>query len=656
MAFDGGRMARMFRNISILVTILALALAASLAACGLGAAERGGKSSGAAEEQTAGIAPASGKDAGAGATAAGTYGKGAGDNFNVPIQGDAEPAAGDGPGEGGKEGETASVPVSGTDNARADFDKHMAYIEEQLEECIPYGSGNVMPPEIFQSVLEELEQIAKEYKFKSMDKDRLAKAYLKLASNCMKAANAKENVEIIGVCIKRAEELIADPSRSPFLYYAKGCLKQHEGNAAEAEKLIKKAAGIARSNRDIELWLKAYSSEFKRESRILKSISLSELGIDGTGFDTYMGTMWVDNRRILAAVFNSAGGTEKERLMLIDTVTLEYRKVYEGDFIWLNFATPDGKYAVLNDNGLKIVELETGKTTLISPRNCQCGLSPDGSAIAYADNGIWIYDIESKSKKKIDGGRDDASPIWFPDGKSILFAGDVGGEDLGAGFGHKQSIFSLRLEDGNTGREMIVPGWESKFHYIKWILPGMTVHVEEGWDDGFESIVLSLYDGEMKTLGSMERGEILYYNEGAYNLFTVDGNGAVSRLDPYGRLMAKYKYGDIWGDGFGIVLPHFAVLPSDDRVIFSYRTTLQEKPTLWLADINLESAEFITELPAESCGRFIISPDGEKVLADKGGGVLELFYIGAGGGNAYEGGNGNMGMDIGDGMDSNNSD
>jgi tetratricopeptide (TPR) repeat protein len=502
----------------------------------------------------------------------------------------------------------------------------LAYVKSGLENFLT-GSAQTMPPDELSLYFAILKEIEYDKKAEDINKEELAGLYIKLSSAYLKTHDARQYFDIIKECADKALEFGGDDDRNPFLFYIHGLIKQYEGDMDEAVRLVKHASGIARNNKDIELWLRAYDPGMAVESNETKRISPDEFGFEGGGFNTYEGTLWLDDNRVLTTIYGAPDEPDRQYLILLDASTGEYKEVYEGEYILLRFITPDRRHVVLNDNGLKIVALDSsGTIRLISQKGYDCALSPDGETIAYSEQGIWLYQISSGRKKRISDKKEDISPIWFPDGERILFAGDLGGEEIGDGAGHLQGIFSINIHDPSD-KKMIDEEWESKFHFIEWVIPGEIVHVEEGWDDGFESILLDIYNNSKRWVSSINDGETLHYMTGDFRLYVFDGNSMVKKLDITGRTVSRYVFGDIWGDKFGVRIMKITSIPWSDSVLFLYENNFQDDMTLWMSDSNFENPVYLAKTARDFGGELILSPSSDRVLIGKDDGSIEIIEI-----------------------------
>ena len=448
-----------------------------------------------------------------------------------------------------------------------------------------------------------------------------------LVSEYLSSSNAIESVGNIKACLKQLEGFPDVTRKNPFFWYAKGLVSQYEGDFKAAAGFMGKAAAIAPNNRDIGLWQKAF--EGKGGTSMNRSIKLGsgDSDLDGDSFNFYDGTMWVDEHRLLVTVEKGSGSEAGQYLMYMDVDTLKSRQVYKGGNIGLDSVTPDGRYAVLYDKGLRLVSLETGESVTINKNGLYAALSPDGRKLAYCADGLWIYEIETGENTRLDAGRDDASPLWFPDGKSLLLIGDLGGEELGGGAGHLQGIFRMPADPAGK-KERIDESWEGKFHYIKWILAGEIFHAEEGWDDGFNSVAYYMYTGFRNQLGSMNNGEYLAYRyDNAGYLYIVDGRGGISLMDLEGKVQSRFEYGNIWGSAFGFPVRGIEALQGSDGLLLYYRTPLENVMHIYNMDAELGSPSIIADIPVNSPLKAIVDRTASRAVFAVSAGELLLVDL-----------------------------
>jgi Tol biopolymer transport system component len=127
-------------------------------------------------------------------------------------------------------------------------------------------------------------------------------------------------------------------------------------------------------------------------------------------------------------------------------------KIYDGWAVprW----SPKGDWVGLVDRNcrLSLLDLATGKSRRVSfGRKCasgEIGISPDGKRVAFGDpgSGICVATLDHKSatiiKRAIPNGK--ASGLsWAPDGKRIVFAGNLDGQ-------LQEHLFVLDVDTGTT--------------------------------------------------------------------------------------------------------------------------------------------------------------------------------------------------------------
>jgi DNA-binding winged helix-turn-helix (wHTH) protein/Tol biopolymer transport system component len=83
---------------------------------------------------------------------------------------------------------------------------------------------------------------------------------------------------------------------------------------------------------------------------------------------------------------------------------------------------PDStRFAATTETGCWMVSILGGQPLKILDQEEVISVSPDGSQIAYADNGLWIADIGEKPRLIVKAGNDEmfSRPAWSPDGSRL---------------------------------------------------------------------------------------------------------------------------------------------------------------------------------------------------------------------------------------------
>lgn len=170
---------------------------------------------------------------------------------------------------------------------------------------------------------------------------------------------------------------------------------------------------------------------------------------------------------------------------------------------WLGDST---KIIYVGDNTFGILDVNTGEAEEIAPIWTHAALSPDGKSIAYtvrgkiypwetdtlpeSESGLWVYDLATGNKKQLTNNAEDWYPVWYPDSKRLFYFSDLGVE-LGDGAGHLQGMAIIGL-DGE--KHDILSDETGKFRRAEWIVPGKSLFIAGGWDDGFNYNILKLED------------------------------------------------------------------------------------------------------------------------------------------------------------------
>ncbi len=143
--------------------------------------------------------------------------------------------------------------------------------------------------------------------------------------------------------------------------------------------------------------------------------------------------------------------------------------------------SPDGRKIVFQDNGLKIVDLDSGETVRI-PLNVKSGSleneylvkpawSPDGQWIAFLnENGtegdIYLVRPDGSNLKRLTASNDisrDGNLVWSPDGKQLAFSAHRNGNVevflLDVQDALRGDTASLQLTDSQSFARNLVTSW-----------------------------------------------------------------------------------------------------------------------------------------------------------------------------------------------------
>lgn len=118
--------------------------------------------------------------------------------------------------------------------------------------------------------------------------------------------------------------------------------------------------------------------------------------------------------------------------------------------------------------------------------------SPNSKQIVYEHldgfpKGIWIYNIFSGKKQQLTDGKNDAYPLWYPDGERILFFKDIRNL-LGRGDESGQALYTYSIETGQEVKHLsyhelgheVLP---KKYKKLAWVDPGKIVHIKGDWEN-----------------------------------------------------------------------------------------------------------------------------------------------------------------------------
>ncbi|SHK88840.1 TolB family protein [Desulforamulus aeronauticus] len=231
---------------------------------------------------------------------------------------------------------------------------------------------------------------------------------------------------------------------------------------------------------------------------VLKDIDLPAKGVHLFGYHQDLVLSPAGTSVAFSGYFWDKEKNVKEQMVLANLVTGEV-------------TTFDGVSKVLGwlpDNNILLYQTESTLSLLNSKnrsrleisKDCWYGsISPDGKQIAYTvkGKGLMVYTIESAKHKQLTKNQDDWYPIWYPDSKQLFYFSDLQ-QNLGDGAGHLQGMAKISIETSEVTR---LTDEEGKFRRAEWIIPGKSLHIVRGWDDGFYHGILNLSQNKYTDLG-----------------------------------------------------------------------------------------------------------------------------------------------------------
>jgi len=235
-------------------------------------------------------------------------------------------------------------------------------------------------------------------------------------------------------------------------------------------------------------------------------------------------------------------GGVSSKLLLLDLAQNTITALDEGEYFRvLGWDARGENVLYMKDSSLYRLSLREGKKNLIA-EDCHYGsFNPDGRRVAYVqrNNGLWVSDPDGANRKRLTATTGDWYPVWYPDGRHLFFFNDLG-QELGDGAGHLQGMAKISVTDGTV--ERILPQKTGKFRSAEWILPGRSLHVISGWDDGFYQHIVDLAGEKITDLGE-NFGSLNYataIDTAGGRLIKISAGGKVQILDEAGQLQKSF--------------------------------------------------------------------------------------------------------------------
>lgn len=225
----------------------------------------------------------------------------------------------------------------------------------------------------------------------------------------------------------------------------------------------------------------------------------------------------------------------ESHLVLVDLISGQNSSLDKGQYILpMEWSQQGHKMLYRKDDNLYIVDTAAKNIHKIAVGAYSGSISPDGTRVAFMQRGkgLFICDIDGANVKKLSGEPGDWYPLWYPDGRTLFYFADRQAE-LGDGAGRLQGLGRIDVETGQ--KDVLLPEEKGKYRRAEWIIPGQTLLVDKGWDDGFYEIVVNLASGGVYQLGekagpktyatAVDKSRGIVYKAQGSKITGIDGEG-----------------------------------------------------------------------------------------------------------------------------------
>lgn len=302
------------------------------------------------------------------------------------------------------------------------------------------------------------------------------------------------------------------------------------------------------------------SPKTEQKQQVLQSIDLASHGItlEGYHMDLHLSP---DGKQAAFSGYHYGSASSPTFKLILANLQSGQVKSYDNASRVLGWL-PNAKLLYQYEGTLALLDIQTGHSQTIA-QDCWYGASDSsGQRIAYAKrgSGLFIYDLSTGQSRQLTQGTSDRYPVWYPDGKHLFFFKDLG-QNLGDGAGNLEGMAKIAID---TGDIELISNETGKFRGAEWIVPGTSLHVLKGWDDGFYHGILNLALGEYTDLGE---------NPGGVSFFTAidphkgqlikSANGQVEIFDAQGEKISSYALAETTLQNF-----NYSVSPQGDQLAF----------------------------------------------------------------------------------------
>lgn len=299
----------------------------------------------------------------------------------------------------------------------------------------------------------------------------------------------------------------------------------------------------------------------KAPKAVLKDIDLVAKGIHLTGYHQDL-LLSPDGKTAAFSGYNYAANNDLEfKLVLADLAGGEVKTFNKASRVlgWL----PDGTSLLYHFEGtLSLLDTKTGSSKEIAKDSWFASISPDGKQVAYAPRGLglFVYDIGSSQNKQLTKNQYDKYPVWYPDGKHLFYFSDLG-KPLGDGAGNLEGMAKISLETGQTER---LTNEEGKFRSAAWIVPGKSLHIKKGFDDGYWHGILDLEQNKYIDLGENPNDATFFMSvDPLKGQLIKTAKGQVEILNARGAKISSYSLADQEQQNF-----NYTVSPQGEKLAF----------------------------------------------------------------------------------------
>ncbi|MBS3902011.1 MAG: PD40 domain-containing protein [Dethiobacter sp.] len=193
---------------------------------------------------------------------------------------------------------------------------------------------------------------------------------------------------------------------------------------------------------------------------------------------------WSPDGRKLAVMVHVSEPDYRQDLLLVDRASGKITRL-AGRRADRLFWSPDSEWLYTHDSQtalLKRLRGDGSKESVLAREAQFPALSPDGKQIAYSNNGIWLISSSGGLPRQLSAGKEDTMPLWYPDGRHLLFAADSGRASV-----EYRPVWRIltRLNIDNPEKREILVREAQVYSAYDWLIPGQVLGVSTGWDDAW---------------------------------------------------------------------------------------------------------------------------------------------------------------------------
>lgn len=247
---------------------------------------------------------------------------------------------------------------------------------------------------------------------------------------------------------------------------------------------------------------------------------------------SYRGNLIVSSNgdwAVLVAESNKKGKTSS-KLLLVNIPEKQITSLHSGENLKIFGWTPDSRKVLYSGDGLFLIDIEFKTKRKLSNTAKVAALSTNGKKIAFVDSrgGLYVTSVDKEDSRLISDRVQEQPLLWYPDNRRILFVEE----------GDDQNLIRLsRVYDDGSGKKVLIRDVAGEQFQPEWLVPGEKVVYSIAYKEAETYWLMDLVEQKALQLGSenpdsnrqasilvqQDKFEVLIAGKGLMNTYDVQG-------------------------------------------------------------------------------------------------------------------------------------